>query len=66
MSAKKQTIKMVAFNPSTRRAEEVFPESEVEISEMQPRFWYNSDQIWVSVPGTTAAEVYNEWVNQVG
>jgi len=62
---KKQTIKMIANNPITRRMEEVYPESEVSVNEMSPRFWCESDQMWVSVPDVSATEVYGEWVKQL-
>lgn len=63
----KQTIKMLAVNPTTKKLEEVFPESEVELSEMQPRFLTMTvnGYKWMSVPGITAEEIYNEWIEQV-
>lgn len=64
MKTRKQTLKMVAYNPETRRTEEVFPESEVKVSDMSPRFWVASEMVWVSVPGVTAEEVYQDWLAQ--
>jgi len=61
----KQTIKMVAFNPDTRRTEEVFPESEVELCEMTPLFYCQSANTFVTVPGVAAEDVYTDWVAQV-
>ncbi len=63
---KKQTIKMVAFNPTNKQYEEVYPESEVSNSEIIPMFWSNGDRTWMTVPGTTVGEVYNDWRKQVG
>ena len=60
-----QTIRMMAYNPTTRKMEEVYPESEVQISEMAPRFLCAINQKWVSIPGITAEEVYDEWFAQI-
>lgn len=61
----RQTIKMIASNPETRKFEEVFPESEVEVNEMYPRFWVNSIGEWVSIPDVTAEDVYADWLKQM-
>ena len=56
-------IKMIAYNPTTRRSEEVYPEDEVSISEMTPMFM-GRDQKYYTVPGCTTESVYAEWVAQ--
>lgn len=60
-----QTIRMMACNPMTRKMEEVYPESEVQISEMAPRFLCMGDQKWVSIPGIRTEDVYDEWLAQI-
>ncbi len=71
MNGNQQTIKMVAINPLTNKLEEVYPESEVTIEEMTPRFlaWTGShDRVrpsWVYIDGVTAADVYEDWLNQM-
>ena len=56
-------IKMVSFNPLTCRVEEVHPENDVSILDMAVLF-EASDGHFYGVPGTTAALVYGEWLNQ--
>ena len=64
-NTRKQTIKMIAFNQITEKLEEVYPEDEVTTEEMIPMFWTNYDMRWVTVPGTTADEVYEKWLSQI-
>jgi peptide subunit release factor RF-3 len=64
LSAKSRTkIIMTAWNPQTRRFEEVFPEDEISASEMTPMF-FGSDQQYYTVPGINAGMVYAEWIEQ--
>lgn len=58
-------IKMVAFNPISRKYEDVYPESEVETSSMIPMFWCSGERRYMTVPGCTAADVYGEWAEAI-
>lgn len=58
---RKPAIAMYAYNPTTRRMEQVDPESEVRVEELSARFWCESAQRYVSVPGVEAADVYADW-----
>ena len=63
---KKQTIKMMSYNEEAKNYEEVYPESEVETTDMIPMFWCAGEKTWMTVPGTTADEVYDDWKSQIG
>lgn len=59
-----RAIQMIAFNPLRRQYEEVFPEDEVAVGEMRPRFYCRSLGAYVSVPGCSAADVYDQWLDE--
>lgn len=65
MNRNRSKIMMKAYNPLTRRYEEVFPEDEVKIEQMIPLF-KGGDNTYYTVPGVSAADVYDEWLAQVG
>lgn len=65
-TSQRQTIKMVAFNPITRKWNEVFPEDEVTTERMVPMFWDKYDEKFMTCPDVPVAQVYGEWLAQVG
>lgn len=65
-TSKRQTIKMVAFNPISRKWNEVFPEDEVTTERMVAMFWSRDMEKFVTCPACSAAHVYSEWLAQVG
>jgi hypothetical protein len=60
----KPRIKLIARNPITRNREEVYPEDEFDAREATPIF-LGRDGRYYTVPGTTAAMVWDEWLNAV-
>jgi hypothetical protein len=61
MPKEAKPIKMVAWNPTKRRFDEVYPENDLPLNQMQPFFWSEGLETYVTVPGTTAKEVYDAW-----
>ncbi len=59
-----RAIRMIAFNPLRRKYEEVFPEDEVTLDEMRPCFYCRDLGAYVSIPGYSAADVYDEWLDE--
>lgn len=64
-TSKRQTIKMVSWNPARRKWEEVFPEDAVPMSKMVAFYWCESMEKFVTLPDVPVAQVYNEWLAQV-
>ena len=64
-SSKRQTIKMVAWNPARRIWEEVFPEDGVAIEKMVAMFWDKYDEKFMTCPDVPVAQVYGEWLAQL-
>lgn len=64
-STKRQTIKMVAWNPARRIWEEVFPEDGVATDKMVAMYWSRDMEKFVTCPDIPVAQVYGEWLAQV-
>jgi len=56
-------IKLMARNPIRRKVEEVHPEDEFDARTAIPMFM-GPDQEYYTVPGQTAAMVWDEWIAQ--
>ena len=67
-SSKRQTIKMVAFNPLTRKWQEIFPEDEDSIEgKIIPMFRSDEhDDAWHTIPDCILSEeLWNQWLGQI-
>lgn len=62
---RKQTIKMVAWNPARRIWEEVFPEDNVAMDKMVAMYWTPEMEKYTTCPGYPISAVYGEWLAQV-
>lgn len=58
------TIKLMAYNELRQQWEEVFPEDEFQVERAIPLF-LGQDGKFYTVPGTTVAQVWDEWLHQV-
>lgn len=56
-------IKLMARNPIRRKVEEVHPEDKFDARTAIPMFM-GPDQEYYTVPGQTAAMVWDEWIAQ--
>jgi hypothetical protein len=65
-TAKVQTIKMVAFNPISRKWGEIFPEDEDGCEKIIPMFRSDKYDSWHTVPDCVLTEqLWNEWLTQI-
>jgi hypothetical protein len=55
-------IIMTTYSRTARKMIVVHPEDEFDTDDLLPMFWSDSGEKYVTVPGYTAAAVYEEWI----